>query len=78
MQSIRSMDRTAPVSAARQAAMYIIREVAHLSMSAIGEEFSGRDHSTVVYTINQTTKIMKSNPHFKNTIEDIIKNIRDS
>lgn len=78
VQSIRSMDRTAPVSAARQAAMYIIREVAHLSMSAIGEEFSGRDHSTVVYTINQTTKIMKSNPHFKNTIEDIIKNIRDS
>ncbi len=78
VQNIRSMDRTAPVSAARQAAMYIIREVTHLSMSAIGEEFSGRDHSTVVYTINQTIKIMKNNPHFKNTIEDIIKNIRDS
>lgn len=78
VQNIRSMDRTAPVSAARQAAMYIIREVTHLSMSAIGEEFSGRDHSTVVYTVNQTIKIMKNNPHFKNTIEDIIKNIRDS
>ena len=78
VQNIRSMDRTAPVSAARQAAMYIIREVTHLSMSAIGEEFSGRDHSTVVYTINQTAKIMKSNPHFKNTIQDIIKNVRDS
>lgn len=78
VQNIRSMDRTAPVSAARHAAMYIIREVAHLSMSAIGEEFSGRDHSTVVYTINQTKKLMANNPHFKNTIEDIIKNIRDS
>lgn len=78
VQAIRSMDRTAPVSSARQAAMYIIREVAHLSMSAIGEEFSGRDHSTVVYTINQTKKLMKTNPHYKNTIEDIIKNIRDS
>lgn len=78
VQNIRSMDRTAAVSTARQAAMYIIREIAHLSMSAIGEEFSGRDHSTVVYTINQTKKLMTNNSHFKNTVEDIIKNIRDS
>lgn len=76
-QEIRSNDRTAPVSAARQAAMYIIREVTQMSMASIGEEFSGKDHSTVVYAIKQTQKTMTSNSHFKNTIEDIIKNIRD-
>lgn len=72
-----SMERTASISTARQAAMYIIREVTHLSMAAIGQEFSNRDHSTVVYTINQTKKLMKKNPHFKNTIEDIIKNVQN-
>jgi chromosomal replication initiator protein len=77
-QEIRSIDRTAPVSAARQASMYIIREVTQMSMASIGEEFSGKDHSTVVYAIKQTQKTMANNSHFKNTIEDIIKNIRDN
>ena len=76
-QDIRSMDRTANVSLARQAAVYIIREITHMSMASIGEEFSNRDHSTIVYTIKQTKATMGSNTQYKNTIEDIIKNIRD-
>jgi len=76
-QDIRSMDRTANVSLARQAAVYIIREITHMSMASIGEEFSNRDHSTIVYTIKQTKATMGSNAQYKNTIEDIIKNIRD-
>ena len=76
-QDIRSMDRTANVSLARQAAVYIIREVTHMSMASIGEEFSGRDHSTIVYTIKQSKTTMNSNAQYRNTIEDIIKNIRD-
>ena len=72
------MDRTANVSAARQAAMYIIREITQLSMEKIGAEFSGRDHSSVVYTLKKVDKQMKSNGHFKNTVEAIIKNVRDN
>lgn len=48
-----------------------------MSMASIGEEFSNRDHSTIVYTIKQTKATMGSNTQYKNTIEDIIKNIRD-
>ena len=77
-QAIRSNERTGPVSAARQAAMYVVREITHLSMSAIGEEFNGRDHSTVVYAIKQAKQEMKNNSSYKNTIEDIIKNIQDN
>lgn len=78
VKDIRSMDRTASVSNARQAAMYIIREITQLSMEKIGEEFSGRDHATVVYTLKKVDKLMKTNEHFKNTVEDIIKNIKDN
>ncbi|MBP1578287.1 MAG: chromosomal replication initiator protein DnaA [Oscillospiraceae bacterium] len=77
-QDIRSMDRTATVSTARQAAIYVVREITHLSMKDIGKEFSGRDHSTIVYTLTQTKKLMEKNEDFRNKVEDIIKNIRDN
>ena len=47
-------------------------------MAAIGDEFGGRDHSTVVYAISQTEKAMKTDSRLRETIEDITKNVRDS
>lgn len=74
---IRSTKRDAPIKNARQAAMYIVREVTGLSTKAIGQEFSGRDHSTVIYTLNKVESDMAKNPTLKSTISDIIKNIQD-
>ena len=74
---IRSSKRSASVSTARQISMYIIREITQLSMATIGEEFGGRDHSTVVYAIQQVEKNKKKDSKMKAMIEDIIKNIRD-
>jgi chromosomal replication initiator protein len=48
-----------------------------MPMTSIGKEFSGRDHSTVVYAIQQVEKNIKKNAKTKATAEDIIKNIRD-
>ncbi len=75
---IRSSKRSSQISNARQIAMYVIREITQMSMAAIGEEFGGRDHSTVVYAINQVSKNMKQDTSCKETVEDIIKNIRDN
>ncbi len=75
---IRSTKRSSQISNARQIAMYIIREITQMSMASIGEEFGGRDHSTVVYAINQVSKNMKQDSKYKETVEDIIKNIRDA
>ena len=47
--------------------------------AAIGNEFgAGADHSTVVYATSQVVKNMKQDTKYKETVEDIIKNIRDS
>ncbi|MEG0899303.1 MAG: chromosomal replication initiator protein DnaA [Oscillospiraceae bacterium] len=73
---IRSPKRSAPVSTARQVAMYIVREITQMSMSAIGEEFGGRDHTTVVYAMQQVEKNRGVDTKYKETIDDIIKNIR--
>ena len=64
------------IRAARQVSMYIVREITQMSMATIGDEFGNRDHSTVVYAIQQVQKNMEKDQHFKETVDDIIKNIR--
>lgn len=76
-EDIRSNKRDSTTSKARQAAMYIVREVTGLPMKAIGDEFGGRDHSTVLYTLTKIEKEMEKNPSLKATISDTIKNIQD-
>ena len=75
---IRSQKRTAHISTARQVSAYVIREITQASMQAIGDELGNRDHSTIVYALNQVEKEMKNNSFFRETVEDIIKNIRDN
>ncbi|MDE6579513.1 MAG: chromosomal replication initiator protein DnaA, partial [Ruminiclostridium sp.] len=45
------------------------------SYTAIGYEFGNRDHSTVVYAINKVKSIIKKDPNYRATIEDLVKNI---
>lgn len=76
-EDIRSAKRSANISNARQVAVYVVREITQMSMSSIGEEFGGRDHSTIVYAVQQVEKNMKKDSKAKAMVEDIIKNIRD-
>lgn len=76
-EEIRSSKRSANISNARQIAIYAVREITNLSMKTIGEEFGGRDHSTIVYAISQIEKNMAKDPGLKINVNEIIKNIRD-
>ena len=75
---VRSDKRAATISSARQVAEYVVRNVTGLSMKAIGEEFGGLDHSTVVYAIQKVEEKMANNPSFKGLVNDIIKNISEN
>ena len=76
-EEIRSSKRSSTISTARQTAIYVAREITQMSLNSIGDEFGGRDHSTMVYAVQQIEKSMKKNAKTKAMIEDIIKNIRD-
>lgn len=76
-EDIRSSKRSANISNARQIAIYVVREITQLPQQSIGEEFGGRDHSTIVYALRQVEKSIKKDPKTKATVDDIIKNIRD-
>lgn len=76
-EDIKSAKRNANVSFARQISMYIVREITQMSMVEVGREFGGRDHSTVVYAVQQIEEKAMRDPVTKATVGDIIKNIRD-
>ncbi|WP_195543121.1 chromosomal replication initiator protein DnaA [Massiliimalia timonensis] len=76
-EDIRSNKRTAPLPIARQVSIYVVREITQMTQAAIGDEFGGRDHATIVYSIQKVQKIIEKDAHTKAIVDDIIKNIRD-
>ncbi|MCI8828269.1 MAG: chromosomal replication initiator protein DnaA [Ruminiclostridium sp.] len=69
----RAKDTTFP----RHIAMYLIREMTKLSLTDIGKEFQGRDHSTVINSIRRVEKKCKEDPATAEIIKDIRTNIND-
>lgn len=72
---MRSANRNAQISLARKIAVYIIREVKGMSFTAIGDEFH-RNHSTMTISYADIKEMMAHNHDLKETIEDIIKNLK--
>jgi chromosomal replication initiator protein len=48
--------------------MYLTREMTELSLPKIGEEFGGRDHSTVIHGCQKIGEEMDNSTDFKNLI----------
>ncbi|MBR3628980.1 MAG: chromosomal replication initiator protein DnaA [Oscillospiraceae bacterium] len=74
---IRSAKRTSVISNARKVAAYVVREVTGMSLAAIGIEFGGRDHSTIVYAINSVNDAIQKDEGLKTMVEEIINDIRE-
>ena len=70
-----SKRKTAELAKARQIAMYIAKETTELGYKPIGEAF-GKDHTTVLYAVKKIEAHLKENPHEKELIDDIIKNLK--
>lgn len=77
-EEIRSQKRSANISTARQVAIFVVHEITGMSYTSIGEEFGGRDHSTIVYAINKVKSIIKKDASYKSTIDDLIKNMKNN
>jgi len=63
--------RVSNISNARHIAMYLCRNLLDVPFIKIGEEFGGRDHSTVINACEKVEKLLKNDPNFKQAIEDI-------
>jgi chromosomal replication initiator protein len=75
-EQLKSERRDANINNARQASMYIIREITGLSQDEVGKVF-GRNHSTVNSSLKNVQQKMSSDSKYRNVINEIIKNIND-
>ena len=48
------------------------------SLKAIGDQFGGRDHSTVIHSCRAVQDLMDTDVIFKDTVSDLEKKIRMS
>lgn len=76
-EDIRSNKRSSQISIARKVAIYVVREITQMPLASIGTEFGGRDHSTIVYSVNNIADGIKKDANLNTLVTDTIKNIKD-
>ena len=75
VEDLKSQRRTRNIAYPRQIAMYLSRKLTDMSLPKIGEEFGGRDHTTVIHAYEKISEGLKSDESLQRTIDDITKKI---
>lgn len=70
-EQIQGKKRTQDIAMTRQVAMFLTRELTDLSLPKIGEEFGGRDHTTVMHACKKIQNSITEDVDFKAKIEMI-------
>lgn len=70
-EGLRSKTRTKALTIPRHIAMFLARDLLGTQLVEIGNAFGGRDHSTVIHSIEKTTEILDTNPLYKKRIHKI-------
>jgi len=76
MEDMQSKKRTQNIAFPRQIAMYLSRELTDFSLPHIGNEFGGRDHTTVIHAHNKIKEKIENENDFSNKIERLIDTIK--
>ncbi|HEX2722247.1 MAG TPA: chromosomal replication initiator protein DnaA [Gemmatimonadaceae bacterium] len=70
-EGLRSKTRTKTLTLPRQIAMYLTRSLLGTQLMEIGSAFGGRDHSTVIHSIEKITAALDSDPMLKIQVDKI-------
>ncbi|WP_333887426.1 chromosomal replication initiator protein DnaA [Clostridium sp.] len=71
----KSARRTRNVAFPRQIAMYLSRKLTDMSLPKIGEEFGGRDHTTVIHAYEKISDCLKNDEALQKVINELTKRI---
>jgi chromosomal replication initiator protein len=77
-QELCSSSRRRPLTTARQVAMYLCRELTDYSYPAIGAEFGGRDHTTVIHAVSKVSALMMQSKQIYEQVSGLIHQLKES
>ncbi|EJP6473966.1 chromosomal replication initiator protein DnaA [Clostridium sp. FAM 1755] len=75
IEDLKSARRTRNIAFPRQIAMYLSRKLTDMSLPKIGEEFGGRDHTTVIHAYEKISNNLKKDESLQNAIKELNKRI---
>ncbi len=75
IEDLKSSRRTRNIAFPRQIAMYLSRKLTDMSLPKIGEEFGGRDHTTVIHAYEKISNNLKKDESLQNAISELNKRI---
>lgn len=64
-EGLKSKTRTKTLTVPRQAAMYLCRELLGMQLVEIGQRFGGRDHSTVIHSLERAEELSLADSTFQ-------------
>lgn len=76
VEDLKVRKRTRTVAFPRQVAMFLSRDLTDYSLPKIGEEFGGRDHTTVIHACEKIAQDARQDPSLAADIEHLIQKIK--
>ena len=76
VEDLKSKQRKANISYPRQIAMYICRTILDEPLARIGSEFGGKDHTTVMHSVNKIASEVKKDKNLNDEIQKIVNQIK--
>lgn len=70
-EGLKSKTRTKTLTTPRQVAMYLARDLLGMQLVEIGQAFGGRDHSTVIHSIERVGETLREDPVFAGRVEKV-------
>ncbi|MGB3297000.1 MAG: chromosomal replication initiator protein DnaA [Phormidesmis sp.] len=68
---LKSNSRRREISQARQVGMYLMRQHTDLSLPKVGEQFGGKDHTTVMYSCDKVSQLVKRDLNLAQKIREV-------
>jgi chromosomal replication initiator protein len=77
LEEFKSRKRTKAIAFPRQVAMYLTRELTDISLPKIGENFGGRDHTTVIHAHDKISNEIKINQELNKVVQLLVEKIKN-